>query len=84
MNISTFFEWVFRLGIVGVSVLQFLMINSDNGQYCSKVKGLLALESEWLTSLIKIQMIRVVVISVWKILLISHDEQPRYKYDDGY
>ena len=52
--ISTYMEWVFRIATIVVSSVQFLIVRSKLGSYCSNVLEVLSPESEWLTYLVLI------------------------------
>ena len=48
--ISTNFEWFCRASILGVSVYQLMIMNSQLGAYC--MEDILAPEADWLSALI--------------------------------
>ena len=74
VQISTYFEWFYRLSVIVVSVVQFLIISSKSSEYCIKFEDLLTLESQWLAQLITLQMAKVVVFSFWKIRLVNQSD----------
>lgn len=62
-------EWVFRGLFILVSLLQMMIMGSATGQYCIKEQGVLQEEGLWLRWLIVVQVSKIVLLSVWHILL---------------
>ena len=71
--ISTYIEWTIRGIAVLVSIFQFLIITSRSSLYCAYTMGLLKFESQWLQMLVTIQLLKVVIFSLWQIKLINED-----------
>lgn len=62
-------EWVFRALYILLTLLQALIRNSETGDYCINNIGLLHEEGTWLKWLIILQVFKIVILSVWHILL---------------
>lgn len=62
-------EWVFRFLLILVSLLQAMIRGSATGQYCTHETELLKEEGEWLGWLIVVQTVKIVMMSVWHVLL---------------
>lgn len=67
-------EWVFRGFYIIVSFLQAMIMSSKTGNYCINELGVLADEGHWLKWLIIVQVFKIVILSVWHILL-NHKSQ---------
>ena len=67
-------EWVVRTGTVVVTIAQMLVKNSHQGMYCTHTTRLLRLESEWLSILIYMQVLKVVLFTVWQIKIVEDKE----------
>ena len=68
---STYMEWVFRIATIGVSSVQFLIVHSKLGSYCSNSLGVLSPESEWLTYLVLMQLGKVGAFAFWQLKLLE-------------
>ena len=62
-------EWVFRGLFILVSLLQAMIRSSATGQYCIEETELLKEEGQWLGWLILVQTVKILVMSIWHILL---------------
>lgn len=63
-------EWVFRLLFILVCLLQAIIRGSSTGKYCiSEGDQLLKEEGKWLGWLIVVQSVKIVIMSVWHIML---------------
>ena len=71
--ISTYIEWIVRVSFICVSIFQFLIITSRTGKYCANTLGLLSLESNWILTLVTVQLLKVIVFSLWQLMLHSKD-----------
>lgn len=67
--ISNYIEWAIRAATILVSIFQFLIITSRTANHCAYTMGLLMLESQWLMVLVQVQVLKVLVFSVWQIKL---------------
>ena len=62
-------EWVFRSVAILISLLQWMIRNSETGRYCIEEVKLLEEEGMWLKTLILVQLIKIIILSVWHIIL---------------
>jgi hypothetical protein len=62
-------EWVFRGLYILVSLLQAMIRNSSTGDYCINETGVLHEEGAWLKWLILVQVFKIVMLSIWHVLL---------------
>lgn len=62
-------EWAFRAFGILATLLQFMIRNSHTGRFCIHDAKVLAVEGECLRWLIIIQSIKIVVLSVWHLIL---------------
>ena len=62
-------EWAFRGFFVLVSLLQLMIKGSKTGHYCIHELGVLAEEGRWLKWLIILQLVKIVLLSIWHVLL---------------
>lgn len=62
-------EWVFRGLYIIVSLLQAMIMTSKTGQHCINETLVLQEEGHWLKWLIIVQVVKIVMLSVWHILL---------------
>ena len=70
MVMTTFsIEWILRIVLLGACVIQYKTINSPFGRHCMNKVRILALEGVWLLALIRLQIIAVVVFTIWQLIL---------------
>ena len=62
-------EWAFRAFYILISMLQSIIRNSDTGNFCINEAGVLYEEGQWLRWLIIMQVFKIILLSVWHVLL---------------
>ena len=69
--VTNYADWGFRASAVGISLLQYMILRSKTGVYCSDQLQVLAPEKEWLSWLISFQLAKAVALSAWDLKLKS-------------
>ena len=63
---SNLAEWYFRAATILVSLSQVMVLFNRKGQYCTHSNDLLAPESNCLTLIVYMQIVKVVLFSIWQ------------------